>query len=163
MFPCIGAFATRQTIRETWARGAVDVCVAFCLGRPTDGGPRWLRESERHGDVVQVDLVDHYNNLTLKTMLALKYFVNGSHFGPQEPPRYLFKVDEDAFVNLARLSAAMEEVLPRPSKENDGKGSLRWRGRRGSSASGSPPRTFTTDPTFRPSSAAPDTSSTGGN
>ncbi len=111
-----GAFDARQTIRETWGRGPRgDACVVFCLGRTAEqagqADARAEAERQSHGDVLLVDATDHYNNLTLKTMLALKYFVNRSHFVGPELPRYLFKVDEDAFVHLARLPDTLREAL----------------------------------------------------
>ena len=44
---------------------------------------------------------EHYNNLTLKTLFTLKYFLNSSNF--VTPPKYLVKVDDDTFVNVPRL------------------------------------------------------------
>ena len=35
-----------------------------------------LEEQKKHGDIIQVDgFVEHYNNLTLKTLYTLKYFL----------------------------------------------------------------------------------------
>ena len=44
---------------------------------------------------------EHYNNLTLKTLSMLKYFIDSSNF--ITPPKYLVKVDDDTFVNVPRL------------------------------------------------------------
>ncbi len=54
-------------------------------------------------------MVDHYNNLTLKSMLTLKYFVNSSNF--KEPrPQYLVKADEDSYLNLPFLWQTLNKM-----------------------------------------------------
>ena len=50
---------------------------------------------------------EHYNNLTLKTLFTLKYFLNTSNF-IATPPKYLMKVDDDTFVNVPRLRNLLE-------------------------------------------------------
>ena len=50
---------------------------------------------------------EHYNNLTLKTLFTLKYFLNTSNF-IATPPKYLMKVDDDTFVNVPRLWNTLE-------------------------------------------------------
>ena len=36
-----------------------------------------LKEQDTHGDIIQVKgLVEHYNNLTLKTLYTLKFFLD---------------------------------------------------------------------------------------
>ena len=50
---------------------------------------------------------EHYNNLTLKTLFTLKYFLNTSNF-IATPPKYLMKVDDDTFVNIPRLWNLLE-------------------------------------------------------
>ncbi len=63
---------------------------------------KWRQEIEMFGDILIVDMVEHYNNLTLKTMHTLKYFRNVDHF-ESPPPKFLFKVDDDVFLNLPVL------------------------------------------------------------
>ena len=46
-------------------------------------------------------LVEHYNNLTLKSLYAIKFFLEG--FEGSLKPRFLMKVDDDNFVNLPLL------------------------------------------------------------
>ena len=50
---------------------------------------------------------EHYNNLTLKSLFTLKYFLNTSNF-IATPPKYLMKVDDDTFVNVPRLWNLLE-------------------------------------------------------
>ena len=40
-----------------------------------------LEEQKIHGDIIQVDgLVEHYNNLTLKTLYTLKFFLQSGKY-----------------------------------------------------------------------------------
>ena len=61
-----------------------------------------LEESERYGDLLMLDLVEHYNNLTLKTMHMLKFFNDPDNFNGSLP-QILIKVDDDVFLNLPLL------------------------------------------------------------
>ena len=47
----------------------------FVVGRPKEKTLQASLEKEgrMHGDILQMDFVDHYNNLTLKTVGLLKY------------------------------------------------------------------------------------------
>ena len=55
-------------------------------------------------------MIDHYNNLTLKTLFTLKYFLNASNFEDQSPPpQYLVKVDDDSYLNLPLLWKSLEQ------------------------------------------------------
>ena len=69
--------------------------------------PSYFRESvlEEHAkfdDILQADMVDHYNNLTLKSVFTLKFFLNDSNFD-SPPPFYVMKIDNDAYLNLPKL------------------------------------------------------------
>lgn len=48
-------------------------------------------------------MVEHYHNLTLKAMFSLKYFLDESNFEGGRNPDYLFKTDDDTFVNLVNF------------------------------------------------------------
>jgi hypothetical protein len=61
-----------------------------------------LEESQKYGDLLMVDLVEHYNNLTLKTMHMLKFFNDPENFNGSLP-QILIKVDDDIFLNLPLL------------------------------------------------------------
>ena len=76
-----GSFLARQGVRTSWGSGADkeegNSSVIFVVGRPKDQGLQvsLAKESEMHGDMLQMDFVDHYNNLTLKTVGLLKYVI----------------------------------------------------------------------------------------
>lgn len=115
----LDSFETRQVIRETWGkyvRQNISTCLTFCIGKVQSNSSELFNstlndEISLFGDMIVVDLIDHYNNLTLKTMHMLKYFLNCSNFVEQNDtkncPKLLFKSDDDTFVNLPRLSQVL--------------------------------------------------------
>ena len=65
-------------------------------------------EQKMFQDILQADFLDHYNNLTLKSLFTLKYFLNISNFkNPKDPPKYLAKVDDDSYLNVPELRATL--------------------------------------------------------
>ena len=69
----------RQTIRETWAKDQDeldDVRVIFMLGNSFNDTlqPNVTKESEIYGDILQESFVDTYANLTVKSLMLLKWF-----------------------------------------------------------------------------------------
>ena len=95
----------RDIIRGTWASAtrnntASQVRHVFLLGAVKDRHEQDLvkAESARYNDIVQQSFIDHYENLTYKMLLmhdwATTYCDNA---------RFIFKVDEDVFVNVSRV------------------------------------------------------------
>ena len=99
--------AVRESCRETWGKYAnIHTSVLFLLGNEvnlkSNIRERLSEEKLLHGDIIQVNgLVEHYNNLTLKSLYAIKFFLEG--FEGNLKPRFLMKVDDDNFVNLPLL------------------------------------------------------------
>ncbi|XP_067645892.1 beta-1,3-galactosyltransferase 5-like [Eurosta solidaginis] len=84
----------------------VPVKVYFLLGRrPTDANSynetqTLIRnESEQYGDIIQENFIDTYNNLTLKSVLALKWMC---HRCPMRAA-FFVKADDDTFLNIPNL------------------------------------------------------------
>jgi len=73
----------RQVVRSTWgnvSRWTTDsavVTLRFVLGRPASDGDHQQRalvdEQTTHGDLVQLDFVDSYRNMTIKAIGALQW------------------------------------------------------------------------------------------
>lgn len=55
-------------------------------------------ESLHYSDIIQEGFVDSYNNLTLKSVMMLKWVVSNCH-----SVRYIMKTDDDMFVNINNL------------------------------------------------------------
>ena len=61
-----------------------------------------LDEQAKYDDILQADMVEHYYNLTLKSVFTLKFFINESNFD-DPPPFHLMKIDSDTYLNLPQL------------------------------------------------------------
>lgn len=104
----------RDAIRSTWGGaaqngtwplygslvGPMNVRVVFILGKHKDAllEASLEQESRTIGDIVQGDFIESYTNMTLKSLLGLKWVLE---FCPSV--RYLFKCDDDMFVNVAAI------------------------------------------------------------
>ena len=53
-------------------------------------------------------MVDHYYNLTLKSVFTLKYFLNESKFD-DPPPYHVMKIDNDAYLNVPQLKNILKD------------------------------------------------------
>ncbi|XP_058057345.1 uncharacterized protein LOC131208569 [Anopheles bellator] len=89
------------TVRSLFPNGA-DVDPAFNIVPPAVVDELQLRivnESETHGDIIQESFIDSYNNLTLKTIMMLKWVTNNC----DGKVKFLMKCDDDTFVNVPNL------------------------------------------------------------
>lgn len=55
-------------------------------------------ESQTYGDILQESFVDSYANLTLKSVMLLKWFTRECDNIP-----YVLKTDDDMYINLKQL------------------------------------------------------------
>ena len=119
----IDEYNTRMGLRDTWlqyiAQNHVqNISYVFLIAKEKSGQvlyplrkERIKNEQAKFNDILQVDdLVDHYNNLTLKSVFMLKYFLNESNFN-DPPPSHVMKVDSDVYLNLPQLVKLMEEPV----------------------------------------------------
>lgn len=81
--------------------------VLFLLGRTNSDTLQQavLRESQDFGDIVQEDFLDTYNNLTLKSVMMLKWVNNTCRRA-----RFVMKTDDDTFVNIPRLASHLQRL-----------------------------------------------------
>lgn len=98
----------RAVIRRTWARKFKDypgVQTVFMLGRPKDSHQQkeLLTEAKENNDIILEDFQDVYLNLTLKTVFLLKWLSKDC-----PDAKFVFKVDDDVFVNAEKAWAALE-------------------------------------------------------
>ncbi|KAL1479587.1 hypothetical protein MTO96_051735 [Rhipicephalus appendiculatus] len=116
VFSAIDHYEHRLTVRATWGGALTRMHgfkVVFMLGRPRSDivQDRILRENATHDDIVQGNFVDSYKNLTLKSLMMLRW---AHHFCPNAS--YLLKIDDDVLLNvwdfavtLCRLSANKQQ------------------------------------------------------
>ncbi|XP_023241869.1 beta-1,3-galactosyltransferase 1-like [Centruroides sculpturatus] len=106
-------YEQRKTIRETWGSLATntfnkneDFRMAFLIGAAeNDTSSKLLEESKRHNDIIQEDFIDSYNNLTLKSVMLLKWVKN---YCPNV--RYILKTDDDMYINVQNLIASLKRL-----------------------------------------------------
>ncbi|ELT99866.1 hypothetical protein CAPTEDRAFT_133879 [Capitella teleta] len=96
--------ALRESIRETWGRQARNYTskVVFFIGKPNPAEKlfRVLVEKEKriHADIIEGDYIDHYANLSMKTLALLDWAR-----GECSTVKYIMKTDDDLFVNFPLL------------------------------------------------------------
>ncbi|KAI1286760.1 Beta-1,3-galactosyltransferase 2 [Halotydeus destructor] len=95
-------FQAREAIRKTWGALAVALGsrVLFLVASSVDETVQHQVDKEefQYNDILQASFIDHYNNLTLKT-LSLMRWVNSSC----SKAKFVLKVDDDMFVNMEKL------------------------------------------------------------
>ncbi|XP_029176745.1 beta-1,3-galactosyltransferase 1-like [Nylanderia fulva] len=97
----------RAAIRNTWANKYYldnlynsTVKIAFLLGQSDNDTLNNLiiEENSQYNDIVQERFLDTYNNLTLKSVMMLKWVTSNC-----DKVKYLMKTDDDMFVNIPLL------------------------------------------------------------
>jgi len=119
----IDEYNTRMGLRDTWLQyikqnQVQNISYVFLIAKEKSGQvlyplrkERIKNEQAKFNDILQVDdLVDHYNNLTLKSVFMLKFFLDKSNFY-DPPPSHVMKVDSDVYLNLPQLVKLMEEPV----------------------------------------------------
>ncbi|TRY68439.1 hypothetical protein TCAL_05625 [Tigriopus californicus] len=96
-------FEARRAIRTTWAQKDLvppGVRIVFLLGRGQNftGQNSVIREAKEFGDIVQENFLDSYANLTIKSLMMLKWYTQNCDKVP-----YLLKTDDDMYINLKNL------------------------------------------------------------
>ncbi|XP_013068029.2 beta-1,3-galactosyltransferase 1-like isoform X2 [Biomphalaria glabrata] len=111
-------FESRQAIRDTWgsyAKVASNKAVlVFFIGSESDAVPSEVQkrideEARIHGDILQESYVDHYKNLSLKSVSLLKW---ASQHCPQSD--FLLKSDDDMYVNVPLLLKTLNTTAASP-------------------------------------------------
>lgn len=95
--------AAREAVRRTWGSPGRDTITLFFAGLPYRGQQSPIqealeKESKLHADIIQMNFMDRYQNLTIKTMMMMKWLAT---YCPNAS--YAMKVDADIFVNVYYL------------------------------------------------------------
>ena len=72
------------------------------------------QEHGYNGDIMQESFQDRYNNLTLKSIFTLKYFVK---IAENSVNTFLLKTDDDSFINLEVLWILTKSRLLKESND----------------------------------------------
>ncbi|KAL4660788.1 beta-1,3-galactosyltransferase 2-like [Arapaima gigas] len=112
--------ASRDAIRETWGWEDhipnVGLLRIFFVGLPTGENHLSIqedleRESEKHEDIVQMDFMDNYYNLTIKTMMIMNWLASSC-----QEASYAMKIDSDIFLNVDYLVNKL--LVPNSTRKN---------------------------------------------
>lgn len=103
-----GNFDKRKIIRQTWlphfVRNESHLLAGhgFILGLTADNKTQKQieEENEEYGDILQIDFMDHYYNLTLKVVGLFNWIYNNC-----SNVSFVFKVDDDTYVNVRNVVA----------------------------------------------------------
>lgn len=94
----------RNAIRQTWGSFALrrDLSLGFLVGRNARPEVQAVidKENDRYGDIIEANFVDHYLNLTLKTVSMLEWAKTYC-----SESRFVLKTDDDMFINVPLLLA----------------------------------------------------------
>ena len=107
----------RNAIRDTWGSVArldtwpneqlkAKVRIAFLLGRTESFHVRQVikQEYEQYGDIVQEDFLESYRNLSLKTVMGIKWVLNHC-----SGARYVMKCDDDMIAHIPMVLKLLTE------------------------------------------------------
>ncbi|XP_050708526.1 beta-1,3-galactosyltransferase 1-like isoform X1 [Eriocheir sinensis] len=104
-------FLRRRAIRDTWGSASAlapsNAKLVFLLANPHNDAlqTQVVEESRTYGDILQEDFTDSYMNLTLKSVMGLKW--TATHC---QQAQYLLKTDDDIFVNVPTLLTYLQEA-----------------------------------------------------
>ncbi|XP_067648675.1 beta-1,3-galactosyltransferase 1-like [Haliotis asinina] len=95
-------FPERQAIRETWGSWVSqypDIRLVFILGLADNITQVKIgEESRKYNDIVQETFVDSYQNLSIKSVAALRWVSSFCH-----EAKYFLKSDDDMFIHIPNL------------------------------------------------------------
>ncbi|KAJ6218322.1 hypothetical protein RDWZM_009479 [Blomia tropicalis] len=102
-------FQQRNLLRNTWlqldqiSNRNVNIVHAFILGdrQSSKLNQKVKSEANLYGDIVQANFIDSYSNLTYKHLSSLRWAIDFTC--PTEAIDFIFKVDDDAFVDLQAI------------------------------------------------------------
>ncbi|XP_029634450.2 beta-1,3-galactosyltransferase 1-like isoform X2 [Octopus sinensis] len=97
----------RNTIRETWgqyARNNSNFKMVFFEGVTHSPGVQddIHEESVKYGDIVQENYIDHYGNLSLKSIAYLRWVSSSC-----SKVKFVLKTDDDMYINLPLLEKTL--------------------------------------------------------
>ena len=105
-------YERRRVIRKTWGsafKKILGVRMIFMLGHPPNKSLQKtiVAEADKYDDLVQEDFVDTFANLTLKATFMFKWLTSNDCLSS----KFMFKTDDDNFVNPKQLWATLEHSL----------------------------------------------------
>jgi len=107
-------FQQREAIRKSWGISNKEVVLSFLVGVSKDDETQRqvLKESEENEDIIVNNIIDTYENLSLKTLSAFNWFL---HFCNKS--EFLLKVDDDMFVQVEKVLDKVRETIKQSQKK----------------------------------------------
>lgn len=116
-------FEHRKLIRETWSNKTLfpQIETIFTLGLSSNQtvNQKIKEENEIYKDILQEDFMDTYDNLTLKTIMGLKWV---SEYCSNA--KFTLKIDDDVVVNTPVLIDYLQKLVKEGNYSNQYMGSL---------------------------------------
>ncbi|XP_022697220.1 beta-1,3-galactosyltransferase 1-like [Varroa jacobsoni] len=109
----------RMAIRKTWAQRelqkALNFRVVFLFANYGNGTVQQaaLKEDYVYGDVSQEDFPEHFENLSIKSTMGLKYAVTFC-----KSAEYIIKIDDDIFLYMPNVIKSFESHRRTPAKDH---------------------------------------------
>jgi hypothetical protein len=112
-------FERRAMIRQTWPNHLKNqsnmykklnvVGFSFVIGLTNDSAVQQtvVEESENYGDILQINIMDKYEDLSMKVASLLNWV---NTYCPSVD--YLLKVDDDVYVNVHNLATVIHSLTP---------------------------------------------------
>ncbi len=104
-------YERRRVIRKTWGqdfKALPGVRMLYIMGQSPAGLESQIdAEITRYNDIIQEDFVDTFVNLTIKATYMFKWINSNECLSA----KFLFKVDDDSFVNPQQFWATLEHSL----------------------------------------------------
>ena len=101
-------FEKRQILRNAWIRQLMDrnVSVYFLIGLNSDPivNQKLRLEADKYEDLIQFGFIDHYYNLTLKSISMLRWIQSKC-----QTIAYTLKTDDDVMINVENLMNRLNE------------------------------------------------------
>ncbi|KAH9496739.1 hypothetical protein Btru_009248 [Bulinus truncatus] len=121
VFSHVENFNTRHFIRKTWGSYALQQrktsVLVFIVGfSDSNYSTQYLLEDEaaKFGDILQVDFLEHYKRLSLKSVSMLKWV---STYCPDS--QFVLKVDDDVYVNVPWLVVSLKGMTSWTFRNDD--------------------------------------------
>jgi len=101
-------FDARTAIRNSWGldqEHIKGVRVVFLVGQEVNNTHQAQldQEHELYGDILQEGFIDTYANLTVKSVMLLKWFNINCDISSKLRTEYVLKTDDDIYVNIPKL------------------------------------------------------------
>ena len=109
-----GNFDRRQGLRNTWAKAGTwsnhNFSTVFFVGNTSSKSVQRKLEEEfqKYGDIIQIDMIDKYENLTIKGVGVIQWMTTYC-----SQVKYIIKADDDLAVDIQHIAETIStQIMP---------------------------------------------------